>query len=45
MGRNVKGKPRGTLGLNDGYPPHIADAMNLLYDVWEEIVTPDAIKN
>ena len=43
--RNSKGKPMVTLWLNDGYPKHIADAINILYDVWEETVTPDAIKN
>ena len=43
--RNAKGKAKGRLGLKGGYPTHIADAINILYDVWEDMFTPDAIKN
>lgn len=34
----------GTMGLNEGYSPHIADAMDILYEVWKSI-SPEKVKN
>ena len=34
----------GTMGLKEGFAPHILDAMEILYEVWQEIV-PSKIKN
>ena len=27
----------GTMGLREGFPPHLKDVMDILYQVWEEI--------
>ena len=38
-------KTKGTVGLKDGFAPHLSDAMDILNQVWEEKVTRQSIKN
>ncbi len=39
-----KGRPRGTRGIDEGYPPHLCDCMDILFEVSKEIV-PEKIHN
>ena len=34
----------GTMGLNEGHPPHLVDVMDILHDVWKE-VTEESVRN
>eukprot|EP00984_Skeletonema_dohrnii_P031549 scaffold24154_cov78-Skeletonema_dohrnii-CCMP3373.AAC.1 len=41
--RNAEKMLAGTKGLSEGYPPHLRDVMDILFEVWEE-VDPSAIR-
>ena len=42
--KQADGMTAGIKGLAEGHPPHIRDAMDILYEVWEQ-VDPSTVKN
>ena len=42
--QQANGMRAGTKELVEGFPPHLRDAMDILYEVWEEVKV-EAVKN